>query len=75
MGFFLRVDDFDEAYRRMIEKGVQFVTEPRMEPYGTVAVFVDISGNRWDLLGQVFPSGQLPTAACTSGPRSPRSGA
>ena len=51
VGFFLRVDHFDEAYRRMVDKGVRFVTEPRVEPYGTVAVFVDISGNRWDLLG------------------------
>ena len=51
VGFFLRVDHFDEAYRRMVDRGVRFVTEPRVEPYGTVAVFVDISGNRWDLLG------------------------
>ena len=51
VGFFLHVDDFDEAYHRMVAKGVQFVTEPRVEPYGTVAVFLDISGNRWDLLG------------------------
>jgi len=50
VGFFLHVDDFDEAYHRMVAKGVQFVTEPRVEPYGTVAVFLDISGNRWDLL-------------------------
>ncbi len=51
VGFFLRVDDFDAAYHRMVEHEVQFVTEPRVEPYGTVAVFVDIAGNRWDLLG------------------------
>jgi len=51
VGFFLRVDDFDEVYRRMLERGVQFLTEPRVEPYGTVAVFLDISGNSWDLLG------------------------
>lgn len=51
VGFFLRVDDFDEAYRRMLEKGVVFVTAPRTEPYGKVAVFLDIAGNRWDLLG------------------------
>ena len=50
--FFLRVDHFDETYHRMVEKGIQFVTEPKVEPYGTVAVFVDISGNRWDLLGR-----------------------
>lgn len=51
VGFFLRVDDFDATYRRMVEHGVQFVTEPRVEPYGTVAVFIDIAGNHWDLLG------------------------
>jgi catechol 2,3-dioxygenase-like lactoylglutathione lyase family enzyme len=51
VGLFLRVDDFDEAYARMTEAGVRFVTPPRPEPYGKVAVFVDIAGNRWDLLG------------------------
>ncbi len=51
VGFFLRVDDFDVAYRRMCDAGVEFVTEPRTQPYGRVAVFVDIAGNRWDLLG------------------------
>ncbi|ASW55556.1 VOC family protein [Plantactinospora sp. KBS50] len=52
VGFFLRVDDFDAAYRRMTDAGVTFVREPRTEPYGRVAVFLDIAGNRWDLLGQ-----------------------
>ncbi|MDL4816029.1 VOC family protein [Actinomadura opuntiae] len=51
VGFFLRVDDFDAAYERMTAAGVEFVTEPRAEPYGRVAVFRDIAGNRWDLLG------------------------
>jgi catechol 2,3-dioxygenase-like lactoylglutathione lyase family enzyme len=51
VGFFLRVDDFDEAYNRMETKGVQFVSAPRLEPYGRVAVFLDVAGNRWDLLG------------------------
>jgi catechol 2,3-dioxygenase-like lactoylglutathione lyase family enzyme len=51
VGLFLRVDDFDAMYRRMSEHGVVFVTEPREEPYGRVAVFVDVAGNRWDLLG------------------------
>lgn len=51
VGFFLRVDDFDAAYKRMTTAGVEFVTEPRTEPYGRVAVFLDIAGNRWDLLG------------------------
>ena len=51
VAFFLRVDDFDEAYRRMSSAGVRFVRPPRAEPYGRVAVFLDIAGNRWDLLG------------------------
>lgn len=55
VGFFLRVDDFDAAYRRMTEAGVTFVREPRTEPYGRVAVFLDIAGNRWDLLGAAAP--------------------
>lgn len=48
---FLRVDDFENAFEKTRMSGVQFVTEPRDEPYGSVAVFVDIMGNRWDLLG------------------------
>jgi catechol 2,3-dioxygenase-like lactoylglutathione lyase family enzyme len=51
VGFFLRVDDFDAAYARMTTGGVEFLTEPRTEVYGRVAVFRDIAGNRWDLLG------------------------
>ena len=51
VGFFLRVDDFDATFNRMVDAGVQFVPEPRTEAYGRVAVFIDIAGNRWDLLG------------------------
>ena len=51
VGLFLRVDDFQAAHDRMRKAGVRFVTEPRDEPYGRVAVFLDIAGNRWDLLG------------------------
>jgi catechol 2,3-dioxygenase-like lactoylglutathione lyase family enzyme len=51
VGFFLRVDDFTAAYERMIAMGVTFLTQPRVEPYGRVAVFLDIAGNKWDLLG------------------------
>jgi catechol 2,3-dioxygenase-like lactoylglutathione lyase family enzyme len=51
VGFFLQVDDFDAAHQRMTAAGVEFVTVPRTEPYGRVAVFLDIAGNRWDLLG------------------------
>jgi catechol 2,3-dioxygenase-like lactoylglutathione lyase family enzyme len=54
VGLFLRVDDFDAAYARMRAAGVEFVTEPRSEPYGRVVVFRDIAGNRWDLLGPVY---------------------
>lgn len=51
MGLFLRVEDFDGAYERMRKADVEFVREPREEPYGWVAVFLDVAGNRWDLLG------------------------
>jgi catechol 2,3-dioxygenase-like lactoylglutathione lyase family enzyme len=51
VGLFLRVEDFEAAYDRMRDAGVEFVTDPRAEPYGRVAVFLDVAGNRWDLLG------------------------
>jgi catechol 2,3-dioxygenase-like lactoylglutathione lyase family enzyme len=51
VGFFLRVDDFDTHFARMQAAGVRFLTEPRTEPYGRVAVFLDVAGNKWDLLG------------------------
>lgn len=51
VGFFLRVDDLEACYRRMVAAGVEFVGTPRSEPYGRVAVFLDVAGNRWDLLG------------------------
>jgi catechol 2,3-dioxygenase-like lactoylglutathione lyase family enzyme len=51
VGLFLRVDDFRAEYDRMRQAGVEFVGPPREEPYGHVAVFLDVSGNRWDLLG------------------------
>ena len=51
VGFFLRVPEFDAAYERMGSAGVEFVSPPRTEPYGRVAVFRDIAGNTWDLLG------------------------
>ena len=47
---FLHTDDFRRDYHTMRERGVRFVEEPRHESYGTVAVFVDLYGNRWDLL-------------------------
>ena len=51
VGFFLEVDDFDVAWRRMTASGVEFLEEPRYESYATVAVFRDVAGNTWDLLG------------------------
>ena len=51
VGFFLRVDNFEASYQRMVQAGVRFVSGPRAEPYGKVAVFLDLEGNRWDLLG------------------------
>ncbi|SHF90219.1 VOC family protein [Streptoalloteichus hindustanus] len=51
VGFFLRVDDFEATHRRLVAAGVTFLTEPRTESYGQIAVFLDIAGNKWDLLG------------------------
>ena len=51
VGFFLHVEDFGAAYARMAAADVQFLSEPRTEPYGQVAVFRDIAGNKWDLIG------------------------
>jgi catechol 2,3-dioxygenase-like lactoylglutathione lyase family enzyme len=54
VGLFLRVDDFDDAYQRMMANGVVFLSAPRVEPYGKVVVFEDLEGNRWDLLGPIM---------------------
>ncbi|MEU3950473.1 VOC family protein [Streptomyces sp. NPDC029526] len=50
VGFFLYTDDFARDHARMTDAGVTFLEQPRHEPYGTVAVFQDPYGNRWDLL-------------------------
>jgi catechol 2,3-dioxygenase-like lactoylglutathione lyase family enzyme len=47
---FLGTDDFWRDYNEMTSKGVNFVREPKEEPYGTVAVFEDLYGNLWDLI-------------------------
>ncbi|WP_341365442.1 VOC family protein [Yoonia sp. BS5-3] len=47
---FLETDDFDRDYQALRSKGVHFEETPRSEPYGTVAVFQDPFGNRWDLI-------------------------
>jgi catechol 2,3-dioxygenase-like lactoylglutathione lyase family enzyme len=69
VGFFLRVEDFDRTYDRLVAAGVRFATPPRDEPYGRVAVFLDIAGNRWDLLGPRRPetSRALPGSSTASG--------
>jgi catechol 2,3-dioxygenase-like lactoylglutathione lyase family enzyme len=47
---FLRTDDFERDYAAMIVNGITFVRPPVAQPYGKVAVFVDLYGNRWDLV-------------------------
>lgn len=49
---FLETDDFQRDYARMRAEGVRFAGEPRQEPYGSVVVFLDLYGNRWDLIGR-----------------------
>ncbi len=51
VAFFLYTDDFSRDYNHYQSKGITFVREPINQPYGTVAVFEDISGNLWDLIG------------------------
>lgn len=55
VGFFLHTDDLARDHARMRAAGVTFLEEPRHEPYGTVAVFEDLYGNRWDLLQPATP--------------------
>ncbi|MBO0903682.1 VOC family protein [Jiella sonneratiae] len=47
---YLETDDFAGDHARMTAAGVRFLEEPRVETYGTVAVFEDLCGNRWDLV-------------------------
>jgi catechol 2,3-dioxygenase-like lactoylglutathione lyase family enzyme len=51
VGFFLETDDFARGHAAMLAAGVRFEEEPWHEPYGTVAVWRDPFGNRWDLIG------------------------
>ena len=55
VSLFLHTDDFRRDYDAMRSSGVTFLEEPRVEDYGTVAVFEDLYGNRWDLL-QLTPA-------------------
>lgn len=50
VGFFAHTDDFAVTHARLVDAGVQFQEQPRHEIYGTVAVFSDPFGNRWDLI-------------------------
>ncbi|MBE7212918.1 MAG: VOC family protein [Gluconacetobacter diazotrophicus] len=50
---FLETDDLARDHATYAERGVRFLEEPRREPYGTVAVFLDLYGNRWDLIQPV----------------------
>ena len=47
---FLETDNFDRDYKAMLEKGISFARDPKVEAYGTVAVFKDLYGNLWDLI-------------------------
>jgi catechol 2,3-dioxygenase-like lactoylglutathione lyase family enzyme len=49
---FLETDDFERDYARLRSNGVRFTEEPRREEYGTVVVFLDLYGNKWDLIGR-----------------------
>ena len=50
VGFFLETDDFAADHARFLANGVKFLETPRHEPYGSVAVFEDLYGNKWDLI-------------------------
>jgi len=60
VGFFLHTDDFDADHARMKAAGVRFLEAPRREPYGSVAVFEDLYGNKWDLLEQRWQDHEHP---------------
>jgi catechol 2,3-dioxygenase-like lactoylglutathione lyase family enzyme len=47
---FLHTDDFWRDYHRMEKEGIKFIRPPQQEPYGTVTVFEDLYGNKWDLI-------------------------
>ena len=51
VGFFLHTDDFARDHSRLAKAGAMLEEAPRQEPYGSVVVFRDLYGNRWDLIG------------------------
>lgn len=63
---FLHTDDFWRDYRAMSARGVKFLREPKEEPYGTVAVFEDLYGNKWDLLQRKSASREVRRSGATS---------
>jgi catechol 2,3-dioxygenase-like lactoylglutathione lyase family enzyme len=71
VGFFVHVEDFEATYQRLSSAGVEFVGPPRTEPYGRVAIFLDIAGNKWDLLGPELPL-SFGLAAEDDGARTPQ---
>lgn len=72
VALFLVTEDFERDYGQMTARRVRFLEEPREEAYGTVAVFVDPYGNRWDLLEPAAP-GHVVASATSSSP-SPHGG-
>ncbi|MGA9191805.1 MAG: VOC family protein [Anaerolineales bacterium] len=60
---FLSTDDFKRDYDEMRAEGIRFVREPKVEPYGRVAVFEDLYGNRWDLIEPSDANADVPEAA------------
>jgi catechol 2,3-dioxygenase-like lactoylglutathione lyase family enzyme len=52
VGLFLETDDFAATHATLLARGVRFLEAPRHEAYGSVAVFEDLYGNRWDLIGR-----------------------
>jgi catechol 2,3-dioxygenase-like lactoylglutathione lyase family enzyme len=52
---FLQTDDFWRDYNEMLSLGIKFIRPPKAAPYGTVAVFEDLYGNLWDLIGSNAP--------------------
>ncbi len=69
---FLHTDDFWRDYEKMKSCGVVFVEQPRREAYGTVVVFLDLYGNKWDLVQQALPhlSSSVTTPSVTDPTRS-----
>lgn len=58
VGFFMETDDFERDHEKFVAKGVTFLEAPRYEAYGTVAVFADPFGNKWDLIQPKSSSGE-----------------